>query len=473
MEGLNSKDYRDNLAKDLKEIRKTDTEKAQSVLTKEKNTEEYQKAFVSYLEEKEINKVNLNDFFEELSITTNKKEIPADAISIDTLKKSFNFSMSYTLNGYPEVIDFITKKLKASNHELFYETDTGDQKIDASLIPVIKEKFQEAEKQATIDWTTLGEWVMTHYHPGYARQGKFTYSVRDRKIPQYLEPVIMRLAEQKPDEVEIFSVTERVLDNEERKKPYIYYSKTLIETAREIIESQKVIKNPENWYTPYQAAKELKISRENLDLFLLEYKEKEPEYLIEKDLENKGSISPTIVYIYKELFNEIKRRVEGGEKKIIPEGWKTIQQIAKSAEWGEFENLEFILGYITKVDKDIAKIVEYEKFQARLRKRSELVIKNKKDFYFSPDFQEILKKKVIEFQNNYVPEGYKTIREGISLPTIHKDDKADFIKVMEKLHEVTKKYEDLSIYKIVDFKLQVFYPSEFFVELEKRISDSR
>ncbi len=44
MENFNAKEYRDNLAKDLKEIRKTDPEKAKKVLEEAKKTEEYDEA---------------------------------------------------------------------------------------------------------------------------------------------------------------------------------------------------------------------------------------------------------------------------------------------------------------------------------------------------------------------------------------------------------------------------------------------
>lgn len=44
MENFNAKEYRDNLAKDLKDIRKDNPEKAQEILASAKNTEEYQEA---------------------------------------------------------------------------------------------------------------------------------------------------------------------------------------------------------------------------------------------------------------------------------------------------------------------------------------------------------------------------------------------------------------------------------------------
>lgn len=44
MENFNPKEYRDNLAKDLKDTRKTDTEKAQEVLSEAQETEGYQEA---------------------------------------------------------------------------------------------------------------------------------------------------------------------------------------------------------------------------------------------------------------------------------------------------------------------------------------------------------------------------------------------------------------------------------------------
>jgi|GEM_PF-2238374 len=53
MENFNSKEYRDDLAKDLKEILKTDPKKARDVLEQTQKTEEYQKAKMAHQENKE------------------------------------------------------------------------------------------------------------------------------------------------------------------------------------------------------------------------------------------------------------------------------------------------------------------------------------------------------------------------------------------------------------------------------------
>lgn len=57
MENFNAKNYRDNLAKDLKEIRKTDPEKAQEVLSEAQQTEEYQEAKRIHQESRENKEV--------------------------------------------------------------------------------------------------------------------------------------------------------------------------------------------------------------------------------------------------------------------------------------------------------------------------------------------------------------------------------------------------------------------------------
>jgi hypothetical protein len=60
MENFNAKEYRDNLAKDLKEIRKTDPEKAQEILEEAQQTEEYQEAKRTHHENRE-NKEKLGE----------------------------------------------------------------------------------------------------------------------------------------------------------------------------------------------------------------------------------------------------------------------------------------------------------------------------------------------------------------------------------------------------------------------------
>ncbi len=60
MENFNAKEYRDNLAKDLKEIRKTDPEKAQETLEEAQQTEEYQEAKRAHHENRE-NKEKLGE----------------------------------------------------------------------------------------------------------------------------------------------------------------------------------------------------------------------------------------------------------------------------------------------------------------------------------------------------------------------------------------------------------------------------
>ncbi|MFO0743449.1 MAG: hypothetical protein U0469_00105 [Candidatus Paceibacterota bacterium] len=57
MENFNAKEYRNNLAKDLKEIRKTDPEKAQEMLIENQETEQYKQA----RKDREENKLKLED----------------------------------------------------------------------------------------------------------------------------------------------------------------------------------------------------------------------------------------------------------------------------------------------------------------------------------------------------------------------------------------------------------------------------
>ena len=63
-EDFNSQEYRDNLAKDLKEIKKTDPKKAQEVLEGEKNTKEYKVAKIAHDDFHE--QVKIQDSFERM-----------------------------------------------------------------------------------------------------------------------------------------------------------------------------------------------------------------------------------------------------------------------------------------------------------------------------------------------------------------------------------------------------------------------
>jgi hypothetical protein len=473
MENYNYKEYRNNLAKDLKEIRKTDPEEAQSFLDKEKNTKEYREALIEYLNEKELRGTNINSFQEELLIDTkNEKEIPLNAIDIDKFKKSFNFSIAYELNGYPEVIDFIISKFKIKNPELFYKTESGEEKIDAILIDDINKKFQESEKKPTNDWVTLGEWVMTYFHPGYGRNDKFDYSIRTNKIPAYLEPVIIKIAQQNPEDIEIFSLTKS-----DKQKPYIYYSKRIVEIAKKIIESQKTIKNSENWCTPYQATKQLGISRENLDRFIIEYKEKEPDYIVEKNIKNDNSLSgyKKEIFIYKELIKEIRGRVESGEKRIVPEGWLTISELAKNIQFkGELDRpdrMNFFLNFISKCDKEISDLIINAKINLQLYKKSDLILRDKNDFYLSPKLQKYFQDKLNKLQNVVIPKEYKNIGDGVKTGlNISTINELYAKKYLEALENITKKYQDKVIYKIIDSRIVPFYPPEFFIEFEKKIN---
>lgn len=83
MENFNAKEYRDNLAKDLKEIRKTDPEKAQEVLAEAQETEEYQEAKRIHLENKSIKVKELKEIKECIGESFLSKPI---IVSIDSVK---------------------------------------------------------------------------------------------------------------------------------------------------------------------------------------------------------------------------------------------------------------------------------------------------------------------------------------------------------------------------------------------------
>ena len=65
MENFNAKEYRDNLAKDLKDIRKTDSEKAQEILSEAQETDEYKEAKKIHQENK-LEQKELKEFEEKL-----------------------------------------------------------------------------------------------------------------------------------------------------------------------------------------------------------------------------------------------------------------------------------------------------------------------------------------------------------------------------------------------------------------------
>ena len=244
------------------------------------------------------------------------------------------------------------------------------------------------------------------------------------------------------------------------------------------VDIQKNFENPENWYTIYQAVKELKIPQEKFFRFILEYEISEPDYIIEKETklnDSFGSIHKSI-YIYKALLEEIKKRVESGEKKIIPKDWKNINEFSEEIGWiNEGESLDSILEYLFGEDEKIKKIWQAESYKTMVEKKPKMVIKEKKDYYFSPEFQEILKNRIIELKDVFIPNGYDLIR-GLRTDLVNefKSGKfADFREVMQIFAELYNKYKSKAISKITDYHLSKYYPQEFFWELEKKLSEIR
>lgn len=236
-------------------------------------------------------------------------------------------------------------------------------------------------------------------------------------------------------------------------------------------DAQEAFEKPENWYTEYQAAKELGISRENLHRYLLEYKIKEPDYIVNK--EDK-------IFLYKNLIQEIRDRIKSGEKRIIPENWSTLQEFADSISWiNDNESLKNILEYLFDEDVEIKQLWEEQFYKsgplAKFYGKSEMVLRDKDEFYFSPEFQNILKQKIVALKEKLIPNGYHTINFMQIMRPFAEEARSrndiDYLrKITNLLKELKDKYKNSVIYKIIDFDIEEFYPPELLLEFEREIS---
>jgi predicted transcriptional regulator len=236
-------------------------------------------------------------------------------------------------------------------------------------------------------------------------------------------------------------------------------------------DAQEVFEKPENWYTEYQAAKELGISRENLHRYLLEYKTKEPDYIVNKEEK---------LFLYKNLIQEIDGRIKSGEKRIIPENWITLQEFADNiSSINDNMPMKNILEYLFDDNAEIKKLWEEQFYKSgplgRFYGKPEMVLRDKDEFYFSPEFQNILKQKIVDLKEKFIPDGYSMIDfMKIMRPFAEKAQLRNDVDYLKKvtflLKELKDKYKNSVINKIIDFDIEEFYPPELLSEFEKEVS---
>jgi len=436
MENFNPKTYRDNLAKDLKEIRKTDPEKAQVVLNEEKETGEYQESLQLHNDKKALEKSNLNELLKELSLS--KIETPVDAIDLKSL----------VLNN-EDVFEFVINKYKKQYPNSFHEEKTVE-KVDKEIASLIKKELSESEQQAPKGWLNLGS-----------------------SKTKYFMEIINKLAEKQPSEFRIYQVT----SEKDLRNPYgtdigdyvTYYSPKIIQETKEMVEAKKHIKNKENWYTKYSAMSELGISLEKMNAYIIEYTKKEPNFIIGNELTGH-------TFLYKALIEEIRERIKNGEtEKVISEGWQTIQEFANGdLVKMRLDNSIEVINYLVEHDSKIYKTLHsHINYRNRVNQNSDMVIKKGKEIYFSPAFFEIIKNKISELEKVELPEGAKEIhffkQYWYDFASIHNIDKLEAVRIFQSLQT---EFKDKIIEKIMDTGQFIgFYPPEFKEELEKRILD--
>lgn len=149
MENFNAKEYRDNLAKDLKEIRKTDPEKAQKVLESDKQTIRYQEAKRVYDKER---KILQEPYLDKIAVkNSNEKVQSLEKEKWETIKKLDEARLEYEFarvkkglreNGETEQLQFWeniekTGYVRLLENRLFQDLD---------IKPISKEEALDAIK---------------------------------------------------------------------------------------------------------------------------------------------------------------------------------------------------------------------------------------------------------------------------------------------------------------------------------------
>lgn len=168
------------------------------------------------------------------------------------------------------------------------------------------------------------------------------------------------------------------------------------------------------------------------------------------------------------------------EKKIIPENWSTLQEFADSISWvNDNESLKNILEYLFDEDVEIKQLWEEQFYKsgplAKFYGKPEMVLRDKDEFYFNTEFQNILKQKIIDLKEKFIPSGYSIINfMDIMRPFAEEARLRGDIDYLRKrnnlLKELKNKYKKLVIHKIIDFDIKEFYPPELFVEFEREVS---
>lgn len=133
MENFNAKEYRDNLAKDLKEIRKTDPEKAQKVLSEAQQTNEYQEAHA-------IQRGFLNPSYSIFEQNLKGNELNS---AFETVHNEVNIYLNRI-----ETTDFDESKKKELKEHV--SRLLKDMKYMESLVP-INESYRSGSYQVTLD----------------------------------------------------------------------------------------------------------------------------------------------------------------------------------------------------------------------------------------------------------------------------------------------------------------------------------
>lgn len=117
MENFNAKEYRDNLAKDLKEIRKTDTEKAHYFLDEARQTQEYREGNKIHKEARE------KELLERFKDLTNEQK---SEVYFDLYAKDLRPTKDMKKQGIYFVSNYIGQKEKFNKEYMQYIPTNDD-----------------------------------------------------------------------------------------------------------------------------------------------------------------------------------------------------------------------------------------------------------------------------------------------------------------------------------------------------------
>ena len=166
------------------------------------------------------------------------------------------------------------------------------------------------------------------------------------------------------------------------------------------------LENPENWVSVGMAAARLKLSEDDLNLFLLGYRTTDDSIYFVRAQNEKGRPEN---FIYKSLFEEIEKRVTKGEKPTPPLGWLTPEQMI-----GDMERNTGIRELSDTVILEILQI-HYLKKEYLIREYWAVNHKEAKDkptkLFLSPKLQQRVSEKIKEAHLAQEPFGSVALAE--------------------------------------------------------------